>query len=96
LDEEINNGELENGGSPCLMTIEQIQYLIANAVKIQLGGDERKTHLYTKRVDVLHMPCGYQPSKFQQFNRKGNPKQHVTHFNETCNNAGINDDLVVK
>ena len=43
------------------MTVEQIQYFIANAVKIQLGG-ARKTHLYTKPytkiVDALHMPYG--------------------------------------
>jgi len=50
------------------LTVEQIQDLIANAVKIQLGEGARKTHLYTKpytkRVDVLYMLCGYQPSKF--------------------------------
>jgi len=59
-----------------------------------------KTHLYTKpytkKVDALYMPCGYQPPKFQQFDRKGNPKQHVAHFIETCNNAGMDDDLMVK
>ncbi|KAL0295372.1 UNVERIFIED_CONTAM: hypothetical protein Sangu_3199900 [Sesamum angustifolium] len=30
----------------------------------------------------------YQPPKFQQFDGKGNPKQHVAHFVETHNNAG--------
>jgi len=67
--------------------VEQIQDLIANAVKIQLGEGACKTHLYTKpytkRVDVLYMPCGYQPPKFQQFDGKGNPKQHVAHFTAT-------------
>ncbi|TYK18366.1 ty3-gypsy retrotransposon protein [Cucumis melo var. makuwa] len=29
------------------------------------------------------MPHGYQPPKFQQFDGKGNPKQHITHFVET-------------
>jgi len=47
------------------MTIEQIQDLIANAVKAQLGECSRKTYLYTKpytkRVDALCMPHGYQP-----------------------------------
>jgi len=62
-------GKLKNGGSPSLMTVEQIQDLIANAVKIQLGEGARKTHLhnklYTKRIDALNMPRGYQPPKFQ-------------------------------
>ncbi|KAL7102131.1 hypothetical protein ACP275_08G100100 [Erythranthe tilingii] len=42
------------------------------------------------------MPAGYQPPKLQQFDGKGNPKQHIAHFIETCNNARINDDLLVK
>ena len=41
------------------------------------------------------MPMGYQPPKFQLFDGKGNPKQHV-HFVETCNNAGTDGDLLVK
>jgi len=41
-------GKLKNGGSPSLMTIKQIQDLIANRVKIQLGWGAHKTHLYTK------------------------------------------------
>ena len=51
---------------------------------------------YTKRIDNLRMPMGYQPSKFQSFDGKGNPKQHVAHFIETCNNAGTDGDLLVK
>jgi len=42
------------------------------------------------------MPRAYQPSKFQQFDGKDNPKQHVAHFIETCNNAGMDGDLIVK
>ena len=42
------------------------------------------------------MPHGYQPLKFEQFDGRGNPKQHVAHFIETCNNAGIDDDLMIK
>ncbi|KAL0420320.1 UNVERIFIED_CONTAM: hypothetical protein Slati_3054900 [Sesamum latifolium] len=42
------------------------------------------------------MPMGYQPPKFQQFDGKGNPKQHVAHFMETCNNAGTYGDHLVK
>ncbi|XP_051117866.1 uncharacterized protein LOC127242389 [Andrographis paniculata] len=51
---------------------------------------------YTSRIDALKMPLGYQPPKFQQFDGKGNPKQHVAHFMETCNNAGTYGDLLVK
>jgi len=61
-------GKLKNGRSPSLIIVEQIQDLIANAVKAQLGEGTRKTHLYTmpytKRVDVLCIPHGYQPLKF--------------------------------
>ncbi|KAM2061592.1 hypothetical protein ACFX1T_046630 [Malus domestica] len=42
------------------------------------------------------MPRGYQPPKFMQFDGKGNPKQHVTHFVETCNNAGTEGDYLAK
>ena len=82
------------------MTIEQIQDLITNAVKVQLGEGSRKTHLYTKpytkRVDAFCMPHSYQSPKFQQFDGKCNPKQHVAHFIETCNNARIDGNLIVK
>ncbi|KAL0361041.1 UNVERIFIED_CONTAM: hypothetical protein Sradi_3788600 [Sesamum radiatum] len=42
------------------------------------------------------MPTGYQPPKLQQFDGKGNPKQHIAHFIETCNNAGTDGDHLVK
>ena len=51
---------------------------------------------YTKRIDILQMLAGYQPPKFQQFNEKGNSKQYITHFIETCNNAGTDGDLLTK
>ncbi|KAL0282948.1 UNVERIFIED_CONTAM: hypothetical protein Sangu_2921100 [Sesamum angustifolium] len=34
------------------------------------------------------MPMGYQPLKFQQFDGKGNPKQHVAHFIEHATMQG--------
>ncbi|KAK4721412.1 hypothetical protein R3W88_011645 [Solanum pinnatisectum] len=52
--------------------------------------------LYTVRIDNFKMPAGYQPPKFQQFEGKGNPKQHVAHFVETCNNYGTYGDHLVK
>ncbi|KAL0420248.1 UNVERIFIED_CONTAM: hypothetical protein Slati_3047700 [Sesamum latifolium] len=42
------------------------------------------------------MPMGCQPPKFQQFDGNGNPKQHVAHFIETCNNVGTYGDHLVK
>ena len=70
-DEDVrskNSCKLKNEGSPGLMTFEQIQDLIANAVKAQFEGGSYKTHLYTKpytkRVGALCMPCHYQPPKF--------------------------------
>ncbi|KAM2115142.1 hypothetical protein ACFX1Q_023608 [Malus domestica] len=44
---------------------------------------------YSKKIDVLKMPMGYQLPKFMQFDGKRNLKQHVAHFIETCNNAGM-------
>ena len=42
------------------------------------------------------MPASNQTPKFQQFDGKGNLKQHITHFIETCNNAGMDRDLLMK
>ena len=42
------------------------------------------------------MTIGCQPPKFQQFDRKGNPKQHITHFVETCENVGSRGDQLVR
>ncbi|KAA0059770.1 retrotransposon gag protein [Cucumis melo var. makuwa] len=74
--------------------------MIANSIKTQYGGSAQTFSLYskpyTKRIDNLRMPNGYQPPKFQQFDGKGNPKQHVAHFIETCETAGTRGDLLVK
>jgi len=82
------------------MIAEQIQELIANAVKTQLGVASQKSHLYAKpymkRIDVLRMPYGYQPPKFNQFDGRGSLKQHIAHFIETCNNASTGGNLLVK
>ena len=51
---------------------------------------------YTKRIDSLWMPPGYHLPNFQQFDGKGNPKQHVAHFVETWNNASMDGDLLTK
>ncbi|KAL0309097.1 UNVERIFIED_CONTAM: hypothetical protein Sradi_5852000 [Sesamum radiatum] len=51
---------------------------------------------YNKRVDSLKMPIGYQPPELRQFDGKGNPRQHITHFIEICNNVGTDGDLLVE
>ena len=74
--------------------------MITNIIRVQYGEPSQSTLMYskryTKRIDNLHMPMGYQPLKFQSFDGKENPKQHVAHFIETCNNAGTEVDLLVK
>jgi len=70
--------------------------VIAEAVKAQLGRHSRKTNWYTKpytkRIDASHMTHIYQPPKFQQFDGKGDRRQHIAHFIETCSNAGTERD----
>jgi len=83
-DEDSNDKRIaKNDSTLSSMSVEQIQNLIADAVKAHLGGGSHKALLYkkpyTKRIDAFRIPHGYQPSKFQQFDGKGNPKQHVTH-----------------
>ncbi|CAL9004722.1 unnamed protein product [Prunus brigantina] len=74
--------------------------MITNTIRVQYGAPSRDTLMYskpyTRRIDNLRMPTGYQPPKFQQFDGKGNPKQHIAHFIETCNNAGTEGDHLVK
>ncbi|KAK4389554.1 hypothetical protein Sango_2292400 [Sesamum angolense] len=69
-------------------------------IKSKIEGSSKSSLTYSKpytpRIDNLKMPMGYQPPKFQQFDGKGNPKQHVAHFVETCNNAGTYGDHLVK
>ncbi|KAL0458502.1 UNVERIFIED_CONTAM: hypothetical protein Slati_0477400 [Sesamum latifolium] len=82
------------------LSIQQLQEMIANTIKVQYGESAQNSSAYSnpysKRIDALRMPIGYQPPKLQQFDGKGNPKQHITHFIETCNNAGTDGDLLVK
>jgi len=69
------------------MTIEQIQDLITNVVKAQLGDGSRRTYLYTKpytkRFDALRMSHGYQPlnsnSLIGKLTQKGMPHTLLRH-----------------
>ncbi|XP_012830541.1 PREDICTED: uncharacterized protein LOC105951637 [Erythranthe guttata] len=93
-------GATHSSMSVATLSVQQLQEMIANTIKAQSGGPSQVSPMYskpyTKRIDALRMPAGYQPPKLQQFDGKGNPKQHIAHFIETCNNAGTNGDLLVK
>ncbi|KAM1182037.1 hypothetical protein ACFX19_000587 [Malus domestica] len=85
----------EPGQAAALMrslSIQQLQEMIASTIKAQYEGSSHDSVLYSKphskKIDALKMPKGYQPPKFMQFDGKGNPKQHIAHFIETCNNTG--------
>ncbi|KAM1047508.1 hypothetical protein ACFX2C_026857 [Malus domestica] len=81
-------------------SIQQLQEMITNTIKAQYEGSSNTSGLYSKpyskKIDALRMPRGYQPPKFMQFDGKGNPKQHVAHFVKTCNNAGTEGDYLAK
>ena len=74
--------------------------MITNTIRAQYGGSSTSSITnskpYTKHIDNLGMPNGYQPPKFFQFDGKGNPKQHIAHFVETCENVGTQGNVLVK
>ncbi|KAK3026904.1 hypothetical protein RJ639_041373 [Escallonia herrerae] len=80
--------------------VDQLREFIMGTIKDKLKGPTKSSLTYakpyTQKIDLLRMPIGYQPPKFQQFNGQGNPKQHIAHFVETCNNAGTYGDHLVK
>ena len=92
--------QMTESASVASLSIQQLQDMITSTIRAQYGRPSQSTLMYskpyTKRIDNLRMPLGYQPPKFQSFDEKGNPKQHVAHFVETCNNAGTDGDLLVK
>ncbi|XP_070672113.1 uncharacterized protein [Malus domestica] len=80
--------------------IQSLQEMITSTIKAQYEGSSHDSVLYSKpyskKIDALWMPSGYQPPKFMQFDGKGNPKQHIAHFIDTCNNAGTEEDYLVR
>ena len=74
--------------------------MIINIIKAQYGGPSQSSlgysKPYSKRIEGLLVPIGYQPQKMQHFDGRGNPRQHIAHFVETCRSAGTHDDLLVK
>ncbi|KAL0302444.1 UNVERIFIED_CONTAM: hypothetical protein Scaly_2564100 [Sesamum calycinum] len=83
-----------------LIPVDQLKEFIEGTIKSKIEGSSKSSLTYSKpytpRIDSLKMPMDYQPPKFQQFDGKGNPKQHVAHFVETCNNVGTYGDHLVK
>ncbi|KAL0462700.1 UNVERIFIED_CONTAM: hypothetical protein Slati_0157600 [Sesamum latifolium] len=92
--------ELQVSSEWLLIPVDQLKEFIMGTIQNKFGGNSKSSMTYikpyTQRIDNLKMTVGYQPPKFQQFEGKGNPKQHVAHFNETCNNAGTYGDHLVK
>ena len=95
-------GTSQHGHSTSMasISVQQLQDMITNTIRAQYGGSFTSSLMYskpyTKRIDNMRMPNRYQPPKFLQFDGKGNPKQHVAHFVETCENAGTQGGLFVK
>ncbi|KAL0290842.1 UNVERIFIED_CONTAM: hypothetical protein Sradi_7041800 [Sesamum radiatum] len=83
-----------------LIPVDQLKEFIDGTIRSKIKGSSKLSLTYSKpytlRIDSLKMPMSYQPPKFQQFDSKGNPKQHVAHFIETCNNAGTYGDHLAK
>ncbi|KAL0457871.1 UNVERIFIED_CONTAM: hypothetical protein Slati_0414300 [Sesamum latifolium] len=83
-----------------LIPVDQLKEFIEGTIRSKIEGSSKSSLTYSKpytpRIDSLKMPMGYQPPKFQKFDGKCNPKQHVAHFVETCNNAGTYGDHLVK
>uniref|UniRef100_A0A6N2MST0 Retrotransposon gag domain-containing protein n=1 Tax=Salix viminalis TaxID=40686 RepID=A0A6N2MST0_SALVM len=100
--EESAIGAVENirGITDGIFTTNQLKELIKEAITDQVESSIQPSYSYvkpyTQRIDLLKMPLSYQPPKFQQFDGKGNPRQHIAHFVETCNNAGTNGDLMLE
>ncbi|XP_059650361.1 uncharacterized protein LOC132296149 [Cornus florida] len=103
----LNNDQNDVSANPTIddasitsLSIQQLQDMIVNCIREQYSGVPQSARIYSKpyteRINILKMPIRYQPPKLQQFDGKGNPKQHVAHFIETCGNDGANGDLLVK
>lgn len=83
-----------------LIPIDQLKDFVTETIKNKSASSCKFSltyaKLYTQRIDNLKMFEGYKPPKLQQFDGKGNPKQHLAHFIETCNDIGTYDDHPVK
>ncbi|KAL2487273.1 Ty3-gypsy retrotransposon protein [Abeliophyllum distichum] len=61
--------------------VQQLQNMIADTIHAHYGGLPQFSLVYAKpysrQIEEMRMPLGYQPLKYQCFDGKGNPKQHV-------------------
>ena len=82
----------EQSTSITSLSVYQLQDMITNTIQAQYEGSSTSfftyTKAYTKRIDNMRMLNRYQLPKFLQFDGKGNLKQRIAHFVETCENAG--------
>ena len=87
----MQESQPQNSTSIASLFVQLLQEMIANSIKTQYGGLIQILSLYskpyTKKIENLIMPNGYQSPKFQQFDGNGNTNQHVVHFIETCETA---------
>ena len=87
-----NTPQQEQSASMASLSVQQLQDMITNTIRAQYGGSSTSSLTYskpyTKRINNMRMSNGYQLPKFLQFDGKGNPKQHLAHFVETCENTG--------
>ncbi|XP_070057701.1 uncharacterized protein [Nicotiana tomentosiformis] len=82
-----------------LIPIEKLKDFIMESIKDKRESSRLSLTYakpYTQIINNLKMHVGYQPPKLQQFDSKGNPRQYVAHFVETCNNVGTYGDYLVK
>ncbi|KAK4389613.1 hypothetical protein Sango_2298300 [Sesamum angolense] len=83
-----------------MIPVDQLKEFIEGTIISKIKGSSKSSLTYSKpytpRIDNLKMPMDYQPPKFQKFDSKGNPEQHMAHFIETCNNEGTSRDHLVK
>ncbi|KAL0449418.1 UNVERIFIED_CONTAM: hypothetical protein Slati_1498200 [Sesamum latifolium] len=83
-----------------MIPVDQLKEFIMGTIQNKIDGSTKSSMTYTKpyteTIDNLKISVGYQPPKFQQFDGKGNPKQHVDHFIETCNDVGTYGDHLIK
>ncbi|WMV37104.1 hypothetical protein MTR67_030489 [Solanum verrucosum] len=79
---KIKEIHLPTGG---LIPIDQLKDFIIEAIEDKSESSSKFSSTYanpyTQRIDNLKMSEGYQPPKLQQFDGKGNSKQHIAHFN---------------
>lgn len=83
-----------------IFTTNQLKDHIKKAIMDQIEILVQSLYSYAKpykqRIGMLRMSLSYQPLKFQQLDSKKNPRQHVAHFMETCNNTRTDGNLMVK